>query len=61
MEQTLFDFILNIPLFLSKLGSWLVSPINERFLNISPLALFGVGGVSIFLGIITIHIIKLFV
>lgn len=61
MEQTLFDFILDIPKFVSLFATWLLNPINETYLNISPLGLFSVAGFSIFIGIIAIHIVRLFV
>lgn len=61
MEQTLFDFLLEIPKLVSLFASWLVSPLSEKYLNISPLALLGFGGFTILVSIIAIHIVKLFI
>ena len=59
MIQQLFDLLLQIPQTLANLGNWLVSPLNEKYLNISPLALLGVGGTTFLIALITIHIVKL--
>jgi len=60
MEQTLFEFLLEIPKVISLFATWLVSPINERYLNISPLGLLSVGGFALLTGLIITHVIKLF-
>lgn len=61
MEQTLFNFILEIPRVISLFGTWLVSPISEKYLNISPLGLLGIGGVSFIVILISVHVVRLFV
>lgn len=61
MFNELFEFLLNIPQTLSQFGSWLITPLNEQWLNISPLGLLGVGGIGFIIVIITTHIIKLFI
>lgn len=61
MENTLFEFLLDIPRVIANFSGWLVSPISERYLNISPLGLLGVGGFSILVGIIIVHVVKLFI
>lgn len=60
MEQTLFDFALQIPQTLASFGNWLITPISPQFLNISPLGLLGVGGVGFIISIIAIHVVRLF-
>lgn len=60
MENDLFNWVLEIPLTIAKFGNWLIQPINEQYLNISPLALLGVGGVATIIVIIGIHIVRLF-
>lgn len=61
MENTLFNFLLEIPQAVSKLTGWITSPISEKYLNISPLGLLGVAGTTILLGIIIVHVVKLFI
>lgn len=59
MVNELVNFLLGIPQAVASFGSWLTTPLGNG-LNISPLALFGVGGVSVITGIIAIHIVRLF-
>lgn len=61
MIETLFNFLLEIPQAVANMGEWLVSPMSEKYLNISPLALFGIGGTSIIIGIIIVHVVKMFI
>lgn len=61
MVEKLFELLLQIPQTLANLGNWLISPLNERFLNISPIALLGIGGTTFIIALITIHIVKLFI
>lgn len=61
MENTLWNFLIEIPQALAKFGSWLVSPINEKWLNISPLGLLGIGGTTFIIALIVIHVVKLFI
>lgn len=56
MNNELFNFLLNIPLTLSEFGAWLVEPLP--YVNMSPLALFGLSGITLLLGI---HLLRLFV
>ena len=60
MSEILFEWLLNIPQYLGEFSSWLTSPINEKYINISPLGLFTIGGSAILLSIITIHVLRLF-
>lgn len=61
MESKLFNFLLEIPKVVSLFATWLTSPLHERYLNITPLALLGVGGFSILVSLIVVHIVKLFI
>lgn len=61
MESTLFKWILEIPQAVSWFGSWLINPIDKTYLNISPLGLLGIGGGTIILAILLVHIVRLFV
>lgn len=61
MVSSLVDWLLNIPLYLGEFSSWLVSPLNERYLNISPLGLFTIGGSTILISIIVLHVVRLFI
>ena len=61
MTNQIFDILLGIPQYLAQFGSWLTTPINEQFFNISPLGLFGVGGGAFVIALLGIHIIKLFI
>lgn len=61
MENTLFNWILQIPQAVAQFGEWLTTPINTQFLNISPLGLLGIGGGAILIGIIGVHIVRLFI
>lgn len=61
MESELFNFLLQIPQTISKLSSWLMSPISEKYLNISPLGLLGITGTSLLIAVILVHVVKLFI
>lgn len=61
MIDTLIEFLLQIPVAVGNLGTWIISPINERYLNISPLGLLGAAGTSILIGLIVVHVVKLFI
>lgn len=60
MVEKLIQFILEIPQAVAKMGTWLTTPISERYLNISPLGLLGVGGTALLIGLIVVHVVKLF-
>lgn len=60
ISTTIFEWVLNIPNTLAQFSEWLIAPINETYLNISPLGLFGIGGGSFIIGLIGIHIVRLF-
>lgn len=55
------DFLLGIPETVASFSDWLIEPIDSTFLNISPLALFSVAGVAIIIGIIAVHVVRLFI
>lgn len=61
MLETLFNFLLQIPQAVANFGNWLLSPLNEKYLNISPLAMLGIGGTTIIISIIIVHVVKLFI
>jgi len=61
MIDQLFNFLLDIPQTLANFGQWLVTPLNERWLNISPLGLLGIGGTTVIISLIVVHIVKLFI
>ena len=61
MENTLFNWLLEIPQTIANLCNWLISPISEKYINISPLGLLGIGGTTILLVIIGVHVVKLFI
>lgn len=61
MEKTLFEFLLQIPQTIFNLTSWLVKPISEKYLNISPLGLLSVGGTAILITLVVVHVVKLFI
>lgn len=61
MYQSIFDFFMGIPETLAGFGNWLVSPIDDTFLVISPLELLGIGGIATIIAIIVIHVVRLFV
>lgn len=57
--ENLFQWMLDIPLVVAEFGNWLTEPL--QVINISPLALLGIAGVSVIITIIGIHIVRLFV
>ena len=61
MIQQLIDFIIGLPQYFASFSTWLTSPINSTYLNISPLALFSIGGASILIVVIAVHVVRLFV
>lgn len=61
MENTLFKWLLDIPQTIASFGNWLVSPLAKGYIDISPLALLSVAGVSIIVVIIGVHIVRLFI
>lgn len=61
MFETLWRFVLEIPQAVANFGNFLISPISEKYLNISPLALLGIGGTTILISIIIVHVVKLFI
>ena len=54
--ENLFDFLLNSLHIVAQFGQWLITPLD--YVNMSPLALFSVAGIST---IIAIHLIRLFI
>lgn len=54
--ETLFNFLLNIIQVVASFGQWLITPLEH--INMSPLALFSVAGISIIIGI---HLVRLFI
>jgi len=54
--ENLFNFLLNIISIIASFGSWLTTPLE--YINISPLALFSVGGITIIIGV---HLVRLFI
>lgn len=58
--ERFFDWVLSIPQTIASFGTWVVSPINEQFLNISPIELLGVTGTATIITIIVLHVVRLF-
>ena len=56
MAQQLFSWTLNIINVLGSFGNWLITPLD--YINMSPLSLFSLGGITLLLGI---HLIRLFI
>ena len=56
MVNSLFNWLLNLPIEFSRFGNWLVT--NLPYINISPLAIFSLGGLSV---IISALLLRLFV
>ena len=61
MIEKLIDFLLQIPVAVGNLGTWIISPLNEKWLNISPLGLLGAAGTTFLIVLIVVHIVKLFI
>lgn len=62
MERQLFDFMLEIPQALAQFGEWLIKPLSpEYFGELSPLGILGIGGASVIITIIAVHIVRLFI
>lgn len=61
MVNELFNWLLEIPQVIAGFGSWLMSPLYEPYIKLSPLALLGVGGISTIIIIIGVHVVRLFV
>ena len=61
MTTELFNWLLQIPQALAEFGNWLTNPLYAPYITMSPLELLGVAGVSVIIGIIVIHIVRLFV
>lgn len=54
--ETLFNFLLNILVTIAHFGHWLITPLE--YINMSPLALFSVAGITLIIGI---HLVRLFI
>lgn len=61
MFETLFKWLLDIPQVIAQFGSWLTNPIYPPYITISPLALFGIGGGSVIIVLIGVHVVRLFI
>lgn len=61
MAQQLFDWLLQIPQTVASFGSWLTTDLQIGQWSISPLGLFGIGGVAVVIGLIGVHIVRLFI
>ena len=61
MDSSLFEWVLNIPSVVAGFGSWLTNPIYPPYIDISPLGLFGLGGVGVIIAIIGVHVVRLFI
>lgn len=60
MENTLWQFLLGIPQYLAQFSDWLLSPIGNG-IDVSPLGLFGIGGATVLIFIIGVHVVRMFV
>lgn len=54
------NFLLDIPKTIGMFGNWLITPLGNG-IDISPLGLFGCGGVAVIITIIGVHIVRLFI
>ena len=61
MDKTLFDWLLGIPQYIASFAGWLTTDLQIGSWSISPLGLFGLSGVAVLIGIIGVHIVRLFV
>lgn len=53
-----FQWVFEIPQKVAPFVNWLTTPINTTYLNVTPLAFFGIGTILLILGV---HIVRLFV
>ena len=60
MEYTIFNWLLEIPQAVGSWASWLVQPIYEPYIPVSPLGLLGITGGGVLLTLIIIHVVRLF-
>lgn len=60
MENVIFQWLLEIPQAVGNMASWLTTELQIGEWSITPLGLFGIGGGTILIGIIAIHIVRLF-
>lgn len=60
MEITIFNWLLDIPQAVGNFASWLTSDLSIGSWTISPLGLLGIGGTAVLIGIIGVHIVRLF-
>lgn len=56
MENTLFEWLLNLVKEFAKFGNWLTTPL--QYINVSPLAIFGFAGIT---ALVVILLVRLFV
>lgn len=61
MESTIFRWLLDIPQAVGNFAGWLTTDLSIGSWSISPLGLLGIGGTAILIGIIGVHIVRLFV
>lgn len=61
MYQQIFEWILQIPQTIANFSSWLVQDLQIGEWSISPLGLLGIGGSAVLIGIIGVHIVRLFI
>lgn len=61
MEIAIFNWLLQVPQAVGQFANWLTSDLQIGEWSISPLGLFGIGGTTILIGIIGVHIVRLFI
>ena len=59
MEQELFNLLMNVPQTIGAFSNWLMSPIYAPYINVSPITLLSVGGVTAVIWLIAIHVVRL--
>ena len=55
MENTLFQWLFDMLGEFAKFGNWIVTPLP--YLNVSPLALFGFGGITLLIGFLLVRLV----
>lgn len=59
MAEIIYDWIIDIPIAVAEFGKWLTTDL--KILGVTPLSLLGIGGASVIITIIGVHIVKLFI
>lgn len=55
MENTLFQWLLDLPATFAQFGEWLITPLP--YINIAPLAIIGVAGISLIISLLAFRLV----